>query len=198
MSHELRTPLNGILGGLDLLQETVPTELQAEYIQMCQECTEQMLTLVNDFLDVSSIAEGKLKMDMRIFDVTSVVDNVVSQLHPRALKKGLELLPIVDSYCPPLLIGDPSRLKQVLLNLVGNATKFTQLGHVVVRVYLMRVEMRQDHELRPDDTVESKNHANRVRLRFEVVDSGIGISEADQERLFTRFTQVEKNALASV
>eukprot|EP00004_Rigifila_ramosa_P025478 TRINITY_DN7622_c0_g1_i1.p1 TRINITY_DN7622_c0_g1~~TRINITY_DN7622_c0_g1_i1.p1 ORF type:complete len:979 (+),score=202.55 TRINITY_DN7622_c0_g1_i1:373-3309(+) len=177
MSHELRTPLNGILGGLDLLFETILTPQQEDYAAMCQECTEQMLTLVNDFLDVSKMEAGKLKLQSKTFDVVRLVETVLEQIYPRAQKKGLELISQIDPMCPELLNGDASRLTQILLNLMNNATKFTEIGHVIVRVSVASFSVSQ----------------KKVIMRFEVQDSGIGIAASDTGKLFARFSQLDNS-----
>eukprot|EP00004_Rigifila_ramosa_P005024 TRINITY_DN1547_c0_g1_i1.p1 TRINITY_DN1547_c0_g1~~TRINITY_DN1547_c0_g1_i1.p1 ORF type:complete len:1101 (+),score=279.45 TRINITY_DN1547_c0_g1_i1:183-3305(+) len=194
MSHELRTPLNGILGGLELLSETPLDIAQKGFVSICEDCTEQMLALVNDFLDMSKLEAGKLKLDAQPFDLARVIESVTEQVYPRAARKSLEMISMVDPACPEIVVGDPNRLTQIVLNLVNNACKFTQMGHVVVRVQLEQLLERHLQENGREEeimTFDGRMFASLAVLRFEVVDTGIGITEEAAGTLFTRFTQLE-------
>ena len=171
MSHEIRTPMNGILGMLDLLRETpFPTE-QATQVDTAYASAEALLAILNDILDLSKIEAGMLSLEVIDFDLLQTLEDVAHLLVERAQSKGLELLCDLPPELPRFLRGDPSRLRQVLTNLLGNAIKFTTTGEVVLR---SRVAQSTD---------------TAVQVRFEIQDTGIGIDPAVQHQLFQPFTQ---------
>jgi two-component system sensor histidine kinase/response regulator len=173
MSHEIRTPMNGVLGMLDLLGATALTPEQSELTDTARHSADGLLTIIDDILDFSKIEAGKLELESIAFDPAQIVEEVVALLAARAHAKGLEIVSFTQQALPKRVRGDPNRLRQVLLNLVGNAIKFTERGEVLVRV-------------------ESIGQSAGVpSLRFRIVDTGIGISEQACGRLFQPFMQAD-------
>jgi len=181
ISHELRTPMNGVLGMNSLLLSTPLNEEQQRYADSVRTSGATLLNIINDILDYSKIEAGMLELEQTDFELVPLVESVVELLHMQAAPKGIELAAFVDPALPPLLRGDPGRLRQVLFNLIGNAIKFTEVGGVTV-------------ELRPQDADAGSSDAPTgasVRLRCDVVDTGIGIAAGEGPRLFERFTQAD-------
>jgi PAS domain S-box-containing protein len=175
MSHEVRTPLNGILGMTELALETDLTAEQRDYLGMAKSSAEALLHIINDILDFSKIEAGKLELEEIDFDLHAAVEEAVGLLAEKAGAKGLELICQIDAPSPCWLRGDPGRLRQVLLNLAGNAIKFTERGEVVVWAGL-----------------DEQGSAGAV-VRCEVRDTGAGIPAEVQSRLFASFTQADSS-----
>ena len=173
MSHEIRTPMNGVLGMAELLTGTDLTSRQARYVDAMHRSAEALLTIINDILDFSKIEAGKLELDSTIFDLGQLVGDVGDLLAETAHCRGIELICALPPELPLIYRGDPGRLRQILVNLIGNAIKFTARGEVVVRLAL--VETVQDTAV----------------LRFEVQDTGIGIPAKVEARIFDAFCQAD-------
>ncbi|UNC92009.1 response regulator [Candidatus Contubernalis alkaliaceticus] len=173
MSHEIRTPLNVITGVTDLVMDMEVKSEQREYIEMINDSAGSLLNIINDILDFSKIEAGKLEINEMLFNVNETVERAISSLAMRAHQKGLELLLYIKKDVPAILMGDPSRLQQVLVNLISNAIKFTETGEIMV-------------------TVEKVDGSiGKAKLEFAVHDTGIGIPKDEQESIFQSFSQVD-------
>ncbi len=173
MSHEIRTPMNGVIGFTELLGKTMLTDEQDDYVNTIRSSASNLLTIINDILDFSKIESGKLDIENINFNLDDVMDETISMFAPMAYQKNIELIYHPAVKMPETILGDPSRIRQILINLISNAVKFTHNGHVIIRVL-------------------TETQINKKELiRFTVTDTGIGMDDLSKQRLFTAFTQAD-------
>jgi len=176
MSHEIRTPMNGIIGFIKLLKKTKPSHEQVDYINTIEKSANNLLSIINDILDISKIEAGKASLKGEEYNLRACIEEVCGLLAPLAYEKNINLVSMIYNDVPLHLHGDVLKLRQILTNLISNAIKFTEVGDVVVRTML-----------------EDENNGN-VTVKIMVTDSGIGISQKDQHRLFRTFSQLDSSS----
>ena len=173
MSHEIRTPMNGVIGTLQLLSDTDLGSAQQEYVDTAHKSAQSLLTILNDILDLSKIEAGKLNIELIPLELREIVTELITLHAMTADEKAIQLYAEIDEKIPNILVGDPTRIRQILANLISNALKFTEKGQVLVRIMLVS----------SDD--------NNAMVSFEVEDTGVGIEDHVKDKLFNEFTQAD-------
>lgn len=196
MSHEIRTPMNSIIGIYNVLNQTKLTEEQREFLEIINISSHNLLSIINDILDLSKIEAGQLKLERKPFSIQEEIHQVIKLLSVKARGKGISLYSKIQSTVPSCTLGDPARIRQILINLANNALKFTNEGQVFISVETIEMLPSDTHpDARahiPDNYLGLANlEPETLIVKFDVTDTGIGISPDDQQNLFHEFAQLE-------